>query len=262
MTTKSFAIIATVLLSVSGAAIIGLQRYSRQLRGKIENLSFPSKQAPRLREENQRLKRIVEQTQQSGAAAEQAMAVELEKARTELRELQLARERQVTEKHSRAKADVEFLNANRNPENGPVRIENFQNLGRETPSAAFQTLVWAAITGDDEALAKTIVVEGTARAQLEELLSSLPSEARAKYPTPEKLVALVLTGELFKSAAAEIRGQTNENSDRTILTVRLGENQREAKIPLQRTPDGWRLSVSDEQVQKLIKRLRDTPVVR
>ena len=262
MTTKSFAITATVLLVVSGAAIAGLQRYNQELRGKIENLSFPSKQAPRLREENQRLKHLVELAQQGGSAAEEAMTAELANARSELRELQLTRERQVAEKQLRAKAELESLNANRNPENGPVRIENFQNLGRGTPSSAFQTLVWAAVTGEDETLAKAVLIEGNARTQLEELLSSFSPEARAKYQTPEKLVALFLAADIFKSAAAEIREQTSENPDRTILTVRAGDNQRDANIPLQRTLDGWRLAVSDEQVQKLIERLRNTSVVR
>lgn len=259
MTTRSFAAATLALLLLSGAAWVGLHKYNQHLRGKIADQAGPAREVPGLRADNARLQRLIAQTQPGGSAAEQAMAAELENARTELRELQQQRERQVAAKSSRAQQERAALDTNRNPETGPVRIEHFQNLGRATPSAALQTLIWAAVTGADDALAASIWLEPASRAQLEELLAGFTPAVRAKYRTPEKLVSIFIAADIFKNAAAEIRRQANDGPDRVILHVRMGDKTREAPLPMLRTADGWRLATTAAQVDKLIARLRDTP---
>ena len=259
MTTRSFVITTVALLVLSGVAWTRLHHYNQHLREKIADQARPAGEAPGLREENERLRRLIRQTQAGGGAAEQAMATELENARTELRELKLQRDRLAMEKASRSKQELAALDANRNPETGPVRIEHFQNLGRATPSAAFQTLIWAAVTGADDTLAKSISLEAGSRAQLLALLAGLSPETRAKYRNPENLVSVFIAADIFKGAAAEIREQTNESPDHVTLSIRAGDKPHDARLPMHRSADGWRLAVTETQVENLIARLREKP---
>jgi hypothetical protein len=259
MSARKFAIIASLLVLVFGGTFVALQKYNRDLRRQIAELAGPGKRAVQLQEDNRRLKRLVDETRRDGAAAGQIMAAELRDARTELAEVTRKRAQESREKLLTAQKKEVVLAANRDPEKGPVRMENLQNLGRGTPAAAFQTLCWAALKGEDDLLAGSMLIEREDRSHLQELLAGFSLDARARYQTPEKLVALFVAGDILKKATAEIAEQVVESPERVALMVRVGENPKAVRMPMQRTSDGWRLAISSSQVQKLIDRLRDTP---
>jgi hypothetical protein len=259
MSAKKFVTLTTLLVLIFGGTIVALQKHNRGLREEIAGMSGPGKRAVQLQEDNRRLARLVEQTKQDDASAGQIMAAELRDARGELAEVTRRRAHETKEKLLGAEKKEAVLAANRDPEKGPVRMENLQNLGRGTPASAFQTLGWAAMKGEDDVLAGAVLLERNERAQLQELLAGFSPEARARYQTPEKLVALFIAGDILKKATAEIVEQIAEAPDRVGLMVRVGDKPQAVRLPMQRTGDGWRMAISPGQVQKLIERLRDAP---
>ncbi len=251
MTSKTFIITICTLLLVFSAAWVGLHKYNNHLREKLAGQRLPSQQMLQLREENARLVRLLVQTDLGTGMAEQAMATELDNTRTELRELKLQRERAATVKSDRNKKEQAALDVNGNPEIGPVRIENFRNLGRASPAAAFQSLIWAAVTGAERELAESIALEPESRTQILELL--------AGFSPDEHLVSVFIAADVFKGAAAGIISQTNDGPDRAILRVHIANKTRDTDIPMRRAGESWQLAITDSQVKELLTRLREAP---
>jgi len=100
----------------------------------------------------------------------------------------------------RAARIVAAVNREDRPE--MMRVEDLRNCGRATPSDAFQTLIWAAFTGDDDEVAATIVLADGAREIVEAWRAALPAEEQSKYPVIEKLPGFFLTTEVLRSATA------------------------------------------------------------
>jgi hypothetical protein len=82
-----------------------------------------------------------------------------------------------------------------------LRVEDLTNRGRATPSDALQTLIWAAIKGDDDELAASLVFGEGAREKAEAWRATLPPESQAKFATLEKLPGLFLAEEVVRKAA-------------------------------------------------------------
>ncbi|HVU35452.1 MAG TPA: sigma-70 family RNA polymerase sigma factor [Opitutaceae bacterium] len=96
-----------------------------------------------------------------------------------------------TEELSRLRARIAELRAR---PDGVIDSEiiprsKWKAVGRATPEAAFETFTWAVMTHHNDELAKSFFFGDKAKAQADAIFASLQPELRAKYGTPERLLA-------------------------------------------------------------------------
>lgn len=144
----------------------------------------------------------------------------------------------------------------RDPEQGFVRLENFADVGQATPSAAFQTAIWAVTKGNYEALAPLLTMSPDARARLQQYLDGLPRESRQKFGSPEQVIGLLMAMDILKNDALQIAGTVNGDRNHATIDVRRHANGKvqasgKKRIPLERGPSGWRLSISDAMMDDI-----------
>lgn len=137
---------------------------------------------------------------------------------------------------------------------------NWKNAGKETPSAAAESLMWASDSGELDVLAKAIVLDPAAREKAEAILARLPASARQDYDSPEKLIALLLARD-GDARAMQILGESKAGDD-ALVNLRLQKDDGKTKdegYQFRRTGDGWRLVVPGKAVDKLGKKLAEPP---
>jgi len=130
-----------------------------------------------------------------------------------------------------------------------VPASAWKNAGRATPTAAFESVLWAATHGEVDALIGMLDFRaGGADRKLEELFAGLPAEVRAQYGSPEKMFATLLAAQIPPAVAAmgvvpqEDPGAKNV----TKIDVRLEGlrgRQKDMTYGFVRYPDGWRFAV-------------------
>ena len=243
-----------------GALAAALRLHSNSLRERLATESPRIAVAAQLRADNERTKATLARAKQSAEAGGAALRAEVERARSELAALEAkARQAWLDRKRNQERSE-QALADNRDPRSGLVRIEHFQEQGRGSPSAAFQSLVVAAFKGDEPALLRTVGLSADARAKAEELIAGLPEEGRAKW-TPEKLALLFCTGFFGEVTAAQIVSEKGDG-DRATLSIRVSNGTRENTIPmeLERGPDGWRAVLSSRHIDSIRRRMAARPV--
>jgi hypothetical protein len=206
-------------------------------------------------------------------------AQDLENARAETERMREARQkadaeiarfrRSLDDTGSRAtarppSASGPVVHENGDPEKGMVAFEYYRNLGQATPAATFQTLVWAALNGDDHAAGATFALDAAAQTKASAVIAGLPKTLQARYPTPESLVALFVANDILKSTKAEVVNWKLLDSDHATLTVRLDQIANPGAYPqktlsLQRTPGGWQFSASEKWIDGIKKNLAVVP---
>lgn len=249
---------------VAGAGIFGLMRLHQKtirLEADLARLKHSTaaqsenSERDTLREENRRLAVLLAQTRRGEGKSPDAIHAELEQARSELAVLERRAQESAANAAQRAATAVE----NRDPERGMARLEYFQNVGRATPVTALQTIVWAALHGDNATLVDALALTDLARQKAAELLASLPVEARRKYPTAESLAALVVAGEIVDTAAVKVVGvRFADSRHATIDALRLQAADRALSVRMELGADGWRMEVSDRIMDTLKERMGDT----
>lgn len=249
-----------IYVGVATAAFFLLRKENRDLDGRVDELRQRNEAVVRWREENRRtreqlLRRTETEAQDAAQSAAQARHAELVKLRDEVAALE-ARARAASDQKA---AITEVLETNRDPEKGMTRGEYFQNVGRATPSAALQTLVWAALNGDDATLAATLSVTSADRSDAEELLARLSVDERAKYPTAESLVAIMMTGEIVKVAAAQVLGYEMTDAQHAIVSIRTSESDKDETLPMELGAGGWQVVVPAKAIKALKKRMNQLP---
>ena len=136
----------------------------------------------------------------------------------------------------------------------------WRNVGYATPASTIETALWAAAGGDVELLAKSFILEGSAREKAVALRAGLPAETRARYATPELLVAYLTARDVPLGGARIIDlPPASGESEIRILGVQLRDDAgtiRQAHPTLRETADGWRLVVPEATVEKYAEALR------
>ena len=182
-------------------------------------------------------------------AAARRLSERLDAARAEVAEL----ERQALAQHGALLAEQcardTALNLNRDLTRGPVLTQHCVNAGLGTPVDALQTIIWAALQGDDAVLLQGVTVSGATRATLQAALERQPAELRAKYATPEKLAALYVADVASRHGALEVVEQRSVDADHTVLQVRL-LNGRNVELPMVHSAAGWQLQFAAPSVAK------------
>lgn len=243
MLSKPFKIVLGVVIVVASSVAIGVVHLDNtRLRKRLAGARSQEKQVTRLREDNQQTRELVTRVQADASDGARAIHDDVVRARAEVREL----ERKATASYAQLQAqtaqDTANLANNRDPETGLTRLEHFQNRGHATPSAAFQTFVWAALKGEDDRLAAMIAFNGEARAEAEEMMRALPEGVWTKYPTPEKLAALFFAAMLTAQPSAHIAGVVQQDAQHAVVTVR-GLTEKTQKFPMRLERQDWQIAV-------------------
>lgn len=138
-----------------------------------------------------------------------------------------------------------------------LRVEELTNRGRANPVDALQTLIWAAIKGDDDEFAASLVFGDGAREMAEVWRATLPAESQARFATLEKLPGLFLTEEIVRKAAGlQIMQVVEDGSGKMVVHARtstLAGGLNVSKFPLEQTATGWRLTVPDKMIAGMQK---------
>lgn len=241
------------LAALAGWGVLRLRQNSSRLGGQLVALKREARTLESLREENRRLHTLIAQVQRSDAEAVRAIEVDLTQARREIAELEQRAKDASANKAARPVA----VDANRDPEKALTRLEHFQNVGQATPPAAFQTMVWAAMKGDDIALQNLCYLDDATRQKAQALLAGLPESAREKYPNPQSLVALAVAGELMRGSVLKIAGYTAMDSSSVLLTVNSGPEGKEAKLPMRQSGDRWQFVVPEKAVDAIRRKMAE-----
>jgi hypothetical protein len=250
-----FKIVLLVAIGVFGATALTLLHLdNRRLRRVITARQETTRPAAALREENAVLKKLVDDSQRNAASAAENVHADLQRAQFQIAQLEKQAEVQRTEKAQRDERLATMLATNRDPLRGFVRLEHFQNQGQSTPSAAFQTMVWAALKGEDAALANICKMSNMTRIQAEALIARLPHDGEEQW-TPAKLAALWVDSALLEVSALQITGESRVDPEHAIVTVRAPDMEKDEKIKLNLTPSGWKVMLPTNAIEKIESRI-------
>lgn len=127
-----------------------------------------------------------------------------------------------------------------------------QDAGSRSPRATLESVIWAANSGNVEALAPLIAFTPTGRAEAETLFKRLPTDVQAEYGSPEKIYATLLAANLpLKLKSAATLSESAEDSDHATLAMRLERRAgqfHDVQFSFQRSEGGWKLIVPDHIV--------------
>lgn len=141
-----------------------------------------------------------------------------------------------------------------------IKIEDFRNEGTATPWATFQTMVWASLKGEDDALEKLFVLEPGAVEAANAFLNALPAESRGKFSSPERLASLLFSEEMLrKGAGAQIESTQLQDATHAIAKIRtwtVSGNSGTSDLPFVRTGGDWQLAVPRQVMESMIRKLR------
>jgi len=258
MISNGFRTAVLVLLGCVGvAALVVLRLDNRRLRQRITAQQQQSSRAAGLRNENQRTQQMLARSQSDAADGARAIRDDVERLRREVVELEQRAEQTLVQKTGQETADRAALQHNRDPRIGLTAIEHFTNAGQATPSAALQSLIWAASKGDETELARLVVASAAGRAKAAELLATLPPEAAARW-TAEKLGLQFYQGILTEVQAMHFTGETLQDAQQAKVEVRLQGNKGEVRLSfqLEGSASGWRVVITEQPIAAVQKRMR------
>ena len=138
---------------------------------------------------------------------------------------------------------------------GMVSVEMMANVGRATPTAAAQTMMWAMQRGDTKTVASVLEFEPPERAKLEAFMATLPEKVRTDYGTPEELIAFVMSGSPRPIVGVQLLSQTQPDADTEMHRVQMQYQNgevRQDEIKFRREADGWKQVVSPAVVDRVI----------
>jgi hypothetical protein len=264
MLSRGFKIALLGLLVAAGVVTaVGYHFANRKLQRRIDGERRQNVVTARLRVENQQAKTRLAQFARDEAGAKKALQADVERLRGEVAALEKRALAQRARHLTQTTAEADELANNRDATKGFMRAEFAVNAGRATPGAAFQTLIWAALKGQDDAMSATVLVTGVAREKAEALLAGLPPEARAKYPTPEKLAALFFANSILEEVHAfRVLEPVATDATHARLPIRFPGNNKSPSLPLELGPDGWRIVIVEKQIDLVRARLTNTPMSR
>jgi hypothetical protein len=145
------------------------------------------------------------------------------------------------------------------PPGGFVAVNALKNAGRALPTAAVETLLWAAAQGELDTLAGSLWLDKAARAKADAWFAKLPPESQTQFGSSEKVLATLLSARVGKELAAMgVVSQTDQGPDLTVMRVRFQNaegQQKDDKWPFRRTDDGWRLIITEKGLDSIGKML-------
>lgn len=237
------------LVVLAALAVTGfvLHRANGRLAAEATSLHRRAEPLKQQATENERTRRLLARAESDADAAAREIQAEVQRLRDEAHTLE-------SRAHDVAAQKAATLMAramNRDPERDFAPLENFQNVGRATPSAAVQTMIWSVLKPDESALLAAISLNDSARAAAQRLLARLPDSEREKYPTPEAIAALAVSTAVMRADAAQIASTTPIDSQHATVLVRLPDSTDTAKVPTELGTDGWRIVVEKKWIDAM-----------
>lgn len=146
------------------------------------------------------------------------------------------------------------------PERRLTHLKDFRNVGRGTPGAAIQTILWA-ITQGDENLPDMLFLNKAAMKAAREMMVALPVETNAAYETPEKLAALYMSKYVLEQIdTVQIQGVTQLDPETAEVKILTGEKG-PTIVSMQATPNGWLWKVKASLIEAAKQDLLGAPAV-
>lgn len=159
---------------------------------------------------------------------------------------------------------------------GMKPMSQWRNQGRATPAAALETLFWAALNGEFDALAPMITFTEPGKVKLDAWFQRLSPELRARLRTPERAIAPAFAAEYPWFQRLHLHQQTARQQP-AFKVVGIGEPDRggtatlkvvfsynsdpdrPSEIHLRQEPDGWQCArLSESMVERFTARIDPT----
>ena len=247
-----------VLMSVVGfAAVLGVGGFLQQ-----QNLADLRDEITVLRMDVQRISRQRDPTRRQEMRVGEVAAVNLENGATDEHQAELMKLRdEVAELKKTIQEASRFAQAARGESPIPVKLipaGELKNAGRATVPAAVETFLWAAVGGDVEVVANSILLDPAAQAKAQELFARLPDAMQAQYRSPDNLVALMLAKDAAALSGMQVLGQRDLSADVVGVRVRLANDAGQTKeqgLAFQKTSGGLLLKISVNTVDKFAQQL-------
>lgn len=248
---KFILVALAVFLGTASLTLLHLE--NRRLQRRLASDAPTARKGAQLREDNARLEHLLSELSRGSDTARSTVRRELEQLHAEIARHEQKAGQQHAAQVAMNSRDAAAIETNKDPRFGLARLEYFQNRGRATPSAAFETLVWAALKGDEAMLADGTTLNSATRAKAEAFIAQLSTEERSKW-TPEKLGQLWFSGLFTELSAVQIVGETI-SADEAIVRLRLANRADEEKLVLRHMPNGWKVLAPSAAVEHLKKKL-------
>jgi hypothetical protein len=251
-----------VLLAAVMAALLLAQRWEQAaLTHRIEKTRDRLEALTRLNAENRALAKTALTPEALAHLRADRDALSRLRAEAEtLRQAAYTRERS-----SHNKKPATSPSANATMRDAMMESAQWRNLGRSSAPDAIETALWAAAGGEVDLLQESLLLDDSARKKAQELFDGLMPELRARYVSPEKLVAF-LTAKDVPLGAAQILKIADQKPEAMsppalehIVTVQLQavrSAKRTLKITARETPEGWRLVVPESAVARYVEELK------
>lgn len=133
-----------------------------------------------------------------------------------------------------------------------------KNSGKATPEASTQTALWAAVNGDVDALAGTLLFTASAQKKADAWFATLPDATRQQYGSPEKVVALMIAKDADSLTGLQVIGQQEVGPDNVGVRVRMAGADGKTKddtLFMHRSADGWKMVLPDPVLEKFARQL-------
>ena len=137
----------------------------------------------------------------------------------------------------------------------------WRNVGQENPAVAFETVLWAAASGEVKELAAGLEMDNATRDKAAAIFDRLPPALQHEVGTPEQLVAL-LTARDVPLGSAWILGQFDMRPDETRVMAQLADpegKKRDLLFTLREREGRWRLVVPPQVMTKYTAFLQGEP---
>jgi len=133
-----------------------------------------------------------------------------------------------------------------------------KNSGKATPEASTQTALWAAVNGDVDALAGSLMFTASAQKKADAWFATLPEATRQQYGSAEKVVALMIAKDADSLTGMQVIGQQEVGPDNVGVRVRLAGADGKTKddtLFMHRSADGWKMVLPDPVLEKFARQL-------
>ena len=254
MTAKRFVIcLASLAISTGGTGYFLLKKDNIQLRQAIEKVRLERKRIQLQSEATAPGRNGETQPEITPLPASRELDQQVAAVRQEAASLERRAEEQRLNNLTKDREGALALATNHDPTKGLILIENCANVGRASPAQAFQTFVWAAVKGDDDAMAASLLLDAEAR----NVAAALGEKARAltkanTFSTPEKTAGLLVSDAILNVAALQITKESADDAThvKLFITANSGDT---AMLPMQLGANGWQVAVSEPMLQKQIR---------
>jgi hypothetical protein len=255
--------VAVVL--ASGAVVVALQRADNAalrrdvalLRLEVKSLAQAAKTAGALASRAPAAGTATATEPGTAVVVREGESPEVEKLRGEMMELRqstqdIMRLAQLAQAAKALEKQAEAVPTNLIPAGA------LKNAGQATPEASTQTALWAAVSGDVDALAATLMFTASARAKADDWFAGMTAGAQQQYGSPEKVIALMIAKDAEALSGMQVLGQKEIGPDNVGVRVRIAGADGKSKddtLLMHRSADGWKMVLPDATVEKYARQL-------